>query len=136
MSLPTDQLALISTETTTSFQTIPVPSPGSNEVLIKNIAVASNPKDWKVPRDIPGYSCVEGNDLAGIVVKVGEDVTEFKEGDRVASFSKMATQDPKVRKLIIVYYCFLSDSSNLILLVWCLCGIHSLTGIYNIPSRA
>lgn len=100
MSLPTSQLALISTLTSTSFQTIQVPRPGQNEVLIRNVAVASNPKDWKVARDIPGYACVEGNDLAGIIVKVGEGVTEFREGDRVAAFSRMATQDPKVRDLI------------------------------------
>jgi len=25
-----------------------IPEPGDDEVLIKNVAVASNPKDWKV----------------------------------------------------------------------------------------
>lgn len=80
-----------------TFQILPVSLPGPNEVLIKNVAVASNPKDWKIPLYNANYSCVEGNDVAGVVVKVGEGVTEFKEGDRVAAFSKMSTMDPKVR---------------------------------------
>ena len=25
-----------------------IPTPGDDEVLIKNVAVASNPKDWKI----------------------------------------------------------------------------------------
>lgn len=31
----------------------------------------------------------EGDDIAGIVASVGEDVTEFKPGDRVAAFHEM-----------------------------------------------
>ncbi|PRP88675.1 hypothetical protein PROFUN_02771 [Planoprotostelium fungivorum] len=74
---------------------IPVPKPGPNEVLIKNVAVASNPKDWKVPlwmAELP-WPMVEGNDVAGTIAAVGEGnggVTEYKVGDRVASFSRMA----------------------------------------------
>lgn len=30
-----------------------IPTPGEDEVLIKNVAVASNPKDWKVSRSTP-----------------------------------------------------------------------------------
>lgn len=33
----------------------------------------------------------QGDDIAGIVEKVGVDVTEFKKGDRVAAFHEMMT---------------------------------------------
>ncbi|KII87431.1 hypothetical protein PLICRDRAFT_112571 [Plicaturopsis crispa FD-325 SS-3] len=70
------------------FEVVP-PAPG--EVLIKNVAVASNPKDWKFTelwydREQEG---IEGNDVAGYVEAVGEGVTEFKKGDRVAAFTKV-----------------------------------------------
>ena len=94
--LPEKQLALITTQTESYFTTLPVPTPGPGEILVQNIAVASNPKDWKVPKYNPGYECVEGNDIAGIVVRVGEGVTNFREGDRVASFSKMSTKKNEV----------------------------------------
>ncbi|KAI0094316.1 GroES-like protein [Irpex rosettiformis] len=94
-TIPDKQTGLLSTKEEIKFQEFPVPSPGPNEVLIQNVAVASNPKDWKIPQWVDGYSGVEGNDVAGYVVKVGEGVTEFKGGERVAAFTKMMTQDPK-----------------------------------------
>lgn len=33
----------------------------------------------------------QGDDIAGVVVKVGKNVTEFKPGDRVAAFHQMTT---------------------------------------------
>lgn len=62
---------------------LPVPQPGDDEVLVKNVAVASNPKDWKVPLWMPDWQGVEGNDIAGTIEAVGKDVTEFKKGDKV-----------------------------------------------------
>lgn len=38
-----------------------IPKPGRDEILVKNVAVASNPKDWKLPLWIKGYGAVEGN---------------------------------------------------------------------------
>lgn len=73
----------------TEIRDLEVPEPGNDEILVKNVAVASNPKDWKVPEWVPDWAAVEGNDIAGTVAKVGKDVTEFKEGDRVAAFTVM-----------------------------------------------
>ncbi|GAA5914764.1 hypothetical protein JCM6882_002736 [Rhodosporidiobolus microsporus] len=71
----------------------PVPAPGPNEVLVRNVAVSSNPKDWKIPYYMPGYAAVEGNDIAGHVEAVGEGVSKFKKGDKVAAFTKMRSGD-------------------------------------------
>lgn len=68
---------------TCELRDVEVPTPGKDEILVKNVAVASNPKDWKVPLRIPTWSGVEGNDVAGHVEAVGEGVTEFKKGDKV-----------------------------------------------------
>lgn len=68
----------------------PVPEPNDDQVLIKVVVSGSNPKDWKVP-DLAasGDSSFEmmrkakdglnqGDDIAGIVEKVGSNVAEFK----------------------------------------------------------
>ncbi|KXS13743.1 hypothetical protein M427DRAFT_33712 [Gonapodya prolifera JEL478] len=50
------------------------PLPGPDEVLIRNVAVASNPKDWKlsVNGDFDGH--IEGNDVAGYIEEIGAKV--------------------------------------------------------------
>ena len=95
-SLPDSQLAVITNKSGSTLVTLPVPISGPGEVLIKNVAVASNPKDWKAPHFLPDYEAVEGNDVAGYILRVGEGVTEYKGGERVAAFSKMATREHKV----------------------------------------
>lgn len=70
---------------------IDVPEPGDDEILVKNVAVASNPKDWKLPFWFKDWEGVEGNDIAGYVQKVGKNVQEFKPNQRVAAFTKMRT---------------------------------------------
>lgn len=69
----------------------PIPECDDDQVLIKVVVSGSNPKDWKVP-DIAAidghpfferYSQVregvnQGDDIAGIVEKVGKNVVEFK----------------------------------------------------------
>ncbi|KAL8290175.1 hypothetical protein RQP46_003114 [Phenoliferia psychrophenolica] len=71
----------------------PIPNPASGEILIKNIVVGSNPKDWKIPMYLPNYAHIEGNDVAGHVESVGEGVETFKVGDKVAAFTKMRSGD-------------------------------------------
>lgn len=64
----------------------------ANEVLIKNVAVASNPKDWKLAR-LGMFQGIEGNDVAGYIEAVGSDVKGFANGDKVVAFTCMATAD-------------------------------------------
>jgi len=58
------------------------------QVLIKVVYSGSNPKDWKAP-EYSGNASNSGDDIAGIVEAVGENVVEFKKGDRVAAFHEM-----------------------------------------------
>ncbi|KAI8972240.1 GroES-like protein [Trametes punicea] len=67
---------------------VPVPRPGPGEILVKVMAAALNPIDWKItiPPDsalIKEYPFITGTDGAGIVVEIGEGVTGVKEGDRI-----------------------------------------------------
>ena len=66
-----------------------LPSPEAGEVLVKVYTAAVNPLDNMVVRGevklIVPYKLplVLGNELAGVVEKVGSSVTKFKAGDRV-----------------------------------------------------
>ena len=64
------------------------PEPTADEVLVKVHAAGVNPADWKI-RDGMGemfgfkLPLILGGDIAGIVEKVGDAVTNFKPGDAV-----------------------------------------------------
>lgn len=68
----------------------PYPTPGPGEVVIRNRAVAINPIDW-IQQDQGTafafgwikYPFIFGNDVAGEVVALGDQVTGLKIGDRV-----------------------------------------------------
>lgn len=83
-------------------QEAPYTSPGENEVLIKNGAVAINPVDWAIQARgdalfswIP-YPAILGSDVAGEVAEVGSAVSRFKVGDRVLGFATgMRPKDSK-----------------------------------------
>jgi len=71
------------------FEEYPDPVAGPGEVLIRVAAASVNPIDFKrragltkdfYPLEFPGLI---GVDVAGTVVKVGPEVEEFKDGDRV-----------------------------------------------------
>ncbi|KAI0324003.1 GroES-like protein [Cubamyces sp. BRFM 1775] len=66
----------------------PVPRPGLKEVLVKVMSAALNPIDWKIAIPpfstlIAEYPFITGTDGAGVVVEIGEEVTELKEGDKI-----------------------------------------------------
>lgn len=73
------------------LQDVPVPSPGSGQVLIKVGAAGLNPVDYKMrqgklrPLFRPRLPFIAGCELAGIVVGVGPGTNRFTAGDRVYS---------------------------------------------------
>ena len=71
-----------------TLQTVPIPKPGPDKLLVKVIAVGLNPADEFVHSNAPtfmelNYPLIMGYDLAGDAVEVGESVTGFEKGDRV-----------------------------------------------------
>ncbi|MBM9605023.1 NADPH:quinone reductase [Desulfopila inferna] len=66
-----------------------IPEPGSDDVLVKVEAIGVNPVDAYIRAGnypiIPALPFTPGKDVSGIIVKVGEDVKKWKEGDRVYS---------------------------------------------------
>src|ERR1700742_4140832 len=74
---------------TTTISTVLLPESLSlSDVLIEVEADASNPKDW-LHLVATGASLNSGDDLAGVVLAVGREVTRFKPGDQVAAFHPM-----------------------------------------------
>lgn len=77
----------------------PIPVPGPQQVVIRNVVAGTNPKDWKYPvimhqmakGDVSKQPKPQnsGDDVAGYVHAVGDEVTEFHVGDRVAAFHEM-----------------------------------------------
>lgn len=83
---------------TAVLQDAPIPEPNDDQVLIKVVVSGSNPKDWKVPEvakdpdnslfsryDFVRDGVNQGDDIAGVVEKVGKNVVEFKVCPRPAS---------------------------------------------------
>ncbi|GAB1311766.1 Zinc-binding alcohol dehydrogenase domain-containing protein cipB [Madurella fahalii] len=68
----------------------PIPTPGPNEVLIRNEVIALNPIDWKRWASgflIQSYPTILGQDVSGVVVAAGPGVTGFQPGDRVIAIA-------------------------------------------------
>jgi len=69
----------------------PKPACGADEILVRVDVAGVNPVDWKIragvagPRETP---MVAGQDLAGVVMAVGERVTRLREGDRVVACAR------------------------------------------------
>jgi NADPH:quinone reductase-like Zn-dependent oxidoreductase len=77
-----------------TYEDIPRPVPGDNQILIKVCAASINPLDWKVMKGGPfiirlllrlGGQNVKrpGVDVAGEVEAAGANVTQFQRGDKV-----------------------------------------------------
>lgn len=76
------------------LEDVEVPSLKDGHILIKVMANSANPADWHILRGKPFFARfsfglfkpsekIPGADFAGIVVKAGTGVTNFKTGDRV-----------------------------------------------------
>ncbi|OAL27836.1 hypothetical protein AYO20_09689 [Fonsecaea nubica] len=82
--------ALVHSTGKVSIHRTDLPQPDGNEVLIEVFAAGMNPKDWKVPQFFPSFDGTnQGDDIAGVVRKVGSAVIKFKPGDRVAAYHDM-----------------------------------------------
>lgn len=69
------------------------PKEGNGELLVRVRAVALNPVDYKVATNgnpAWSYPHIVGVDLAGEVISVGDGVSDFKAGDRVAVHTSLA----------------------------------------------
>ena len=69
----------------------PVPVPGNSDILVKIKATAFNPIDYQMRQGKTErkrmHSPILGREFSGIVVKTGELVTRFSEGDAVFAAS-------------------------------------------------
>ena len=69
------------------LEEIPVPNVGASSVLVRVKAAGVNPVDTYIRSGTyaqkPNLPYIPGKDAAGIVEKIGENVTKFKIGDRV-----------------------------------------------------
>ncbi len=91
MSIPTTQKTLLSREESSPYviAETPVPTPGPKDVLVQIHACALNPVDWAII--YPPYSKmlirewphVPGTDGAGVVVALGSEVSNLKEGAKM-----------------------------------------------------
>lgn len=74
----------------------PIPQLRPGTVLVKPVALALNPTDWKHIAFVPGTEgCTSGCDYAGVVQEVGPGVTSIKKGDRIAGWSHGGNSDNK-----------------------------------------
>ena len=62
-------------------ENVPIPTAGSNDVLISIKSAAINPVDYKLPSLILGR--IVGTDFSGVVKSIGDNVTDFSVGDEV-----------------------------------------------------
>lgn len=78
------------------YETVPVPQPSDQEVLIRVQAAGVNPADWKIregylkeafPLSLP---MVPGSDVAGVIVAVGKEVSYLKVGEHVYGLADMS----------------------------------------------
>ncbi|EMG48636.1 hypothetical protein SBY92_003959 [Candida maltosa Xu316] len=66
---------------------IPKPPIKDDEILIKSVAFAINPTDWKhIVYELGKKGDVVGCDVSGVIEDVGSKVTNFKKGDVVSTF--------------------------------------------------
>ncbi|EIN07943.1 GroES-like protein [Punctularia strigosozonata HHB-11173 SS5] len=65
---------------------VPTPKPDPGEILVRVVAVAQNPTDWKHVEGVNEPDLIVGCDFAGDVVQVAEGAEGFRVGDRVSGF--------------------------------------------------
>ncbi|KAK3664159.1 hypothetical protein LTR22_005124 [Elasticomyces elasticus] len=85
--------AHVDADTNVTLHAVPFPQlKDSHHILIKVIVSGCNPKDWKMPAGLLmtiGNCPNSGDDIAGIVHKVGSAVHNFRPGDRVPALHQL-----------------------------------------------
>ncbi len=72
-----------------SFKEIELPAPAAAEILVRITAAGVNPIDWKArDRGDMALPFVMGRDFAGVVSKLGENVTKYREGERIFGIAR------------------------------------------------
>jgi NADPH:quinone reductase-like Zn-dependent oxidoreductase len=67
-----------------SLKELPRPAPAAGEILVRITAAGVNPIDWKSRnRGDLHLPAVLGRDFSGVVSAVGEQVTKYREGERI-----------------------------------------------------
>ncbi|KAI0796357.1 GroES-like protein [Irpex lacteus] len=88
MSVPTTMKALVTLgRRAAAVEEVPVPNIEEDEILIKVVAAAQNPTDWKYIDNVGNVGTICGCDFSGYVAKVGSKVTNLNVGDHVAGFT-------------------------------------------------
>ena len=74
---------------TGTLKEIATPQPGPNEILVRVTAAGVNPVDWKI-RDSGRHPMpfVLGQDFAGVVSAVGENVYDYTQGERIFGIAR------------------------------------------------
>jgi len=86
MALPSQIQAVVAVEgKKAEVKTVPLPTPGPGEVLVKVSAVSINPTDWKHVAFLAEPGSLVGCDFVGTVAD--SNGTDLKEGTRVAGFT-------------------------------------------------
>ncbi|GAA5844584.1 hypothetical protein JCM3766R1_002668 [Sporobolomyces carnicolor] len=80
------QAVIVTEKGQVQVQQVDKPRAGPGEIVVKNCAVALNPTDWKHRDAVSPPGSILGCDFAGTVSEVSPDVSNVKEGDRVAGF--------------------------------------------------
>ena len=103
-TVPTEQTAIVQRGygglEVLKLETVPVLEPGEGQVLVQVYAAGVNPVDWKAregingrrigtppPANRPPALRIPGNEIAGVVARVGPGVTALRVGDAVAGSS-------------------------------------------------
>ena len=129
LDVPETQMAIVQIgtgEDSFHYQSIPVLEPGPGEVLVKVVAAAVNPIERRIrvgggrPPGGPGggapasaepQQSVPGGDLSGIVVRLGEGVTNLELGDKV--FSKVQLNSGALNGSYLEYAVTAANHTNL-----------------------
>ncbi|KAF5537740.1 zinc-binding alcohol dehydrogenase domain-containing protein [Fusarium mexicanum] len=72
------------------------PTPGPGDILVKNELISINPVEVSITKNDlfkSKYPCVIGTSFGGQVIAVGEGVSDFKVGDKVAAYASPTNGD-------------------------------------------